>query len=43
MLYVEDIKGTFELGEGEVVAPVPKDGRVTHVDGADGLWMRMGS
>lgn len=42
MLRVEDVEGAFELGEGEVVAPVPKDGRVAHVDDIlDGLWMRI--
>lgn len=44
MLHVKDVKRAFELGEGEVVAPVPKDGRVAHVDGVfDGLWMGIDS
>lgn len=29
---VEEVEGAFGLVEGDVVAPVPEDGRVAHVD-----------
>jgi len=44
MLHVEDVERAFELSEGKVVAPIPEDGRVAHVDHVvDGLSMRMDS